>query len=134
MKEKEFEYSTVGNHITVDLWLHDFNKELLDDLEFMRELLKFSVSMSGANILGEVSHKFDPVGFTTLLLLSESHASMHSYVNEGYLSADVYTCGNSIKPEVAISYIVKTLKPKRVHYKILKRGLGEDQPIQIVGE
>jgi S-adenosylmethionine decarboxylase len=130
MEEREVEYSTVGNHITVDFWGVDFDKT--NNLKYLEGLLICAAEDAGATVLDVVSRQFEPNGCTVLILLSESHASFHTYPQKGYISFDCYTCGETVDPYRAFKFVKSVIKPSRVHIKQLKRGLGEDSPIQII--
>ena len=43
-------------------------------------------------ILGEIDHEFHPYGCSFILLLSESHLSVHTFPERNHLSFDLYTC------------------------------------------
>ncbi|ARO63155.1 S-adenosylmethionine decarboxylase proenzyme 2 [Bacillus cereus] len=71
------EYSTFGKHIIVDLWGVDFS--LLDDMQFLEYHLVTAADYSGAHVLNVSKKEFQPYGVTVLVLLSESHLSIHTY-------------------------------------------------------
>ena len=71
------EYSTFGKHIIVDLWGVDFS--LLDDVHFLEYHLVNAADHAGAHVLNVSAKEFDPHGVTVLVLLSESHLSIHTY-------------------------------------------------------
>lgn len=71
------EYSTFGKHIIVDLWGVDFS--LLDDAHFLDYHLVNAAHLSGAHVLNVNTKEFHPHGVTVLVLLSESHLSIHTY-------------------------------------------------------
>ncbi len=71
------EYSTFGKHIIVDLWGVDFS--LLDDIHFLERHLVVAADHSGAHVLNVSTKEFHPYGVTVLVLLSESHLSIHTY-------------------------------------------------------
>lgn len=43
-------------------------------------------------ILGTLPHRFTPLGYTTLVLLAESHAAIHTYPEHGALYLSIYSC------------------------------------------
>ncbi len=53
------------------------------------------------NVVGECSHQFNrdnvPYGATMIYLLSESHLSIHTYVDEGKITIDLFTCSLSVE-------------------------------------
>ncbi|MBE7119527.1 adenosylmethionine decarboxylase [Bacillus cereus] len=117
------EYSTFGKHIIVDLWGVDFS--LLDDIHFLERHLFVAADHSGAHVLNASTKKFHHHGVTVLVLLSESHLSIHTYPEKNFAAIDCYTCGTTVEPQMAIDYIVNILKPEQMHIKKLIRGIGE---------
>lgn len=51
-------------------------------------------------------HKFAPQGVSGVVIISESHLTIHSFPEHGYASIDVYTCGD-LDPNVAADYIAE---------------------------
>ena len=66
----------------------------LEDILPLRKILKDAVEKSKATILGNIEHKFEPHGYSLVLLISESHASLHTYPEENSLFIDFFTCGD----------------------------------------
>ncbi|MCF6094874.1 adenosylmethionine decarboxylase [Microaerobacter geothermalis] len=117
------EYSTFGRHVAIDTWGVDF--DLLNNAEWLQHQMVEAAETSGATILGVQSKKFEPQGATVLLLLSESHLSIHTYPEKGFAAIDCYTCGETVDPQVAIDYLISVLKPAKYYAKKLIRGVGE---------
>lgn len=67
-----------------------------------------------------------------LVLLSESHLSIHTYPEKGFAALDCYTCGETVDPQLAIDYMLAVLKPKTSYAKKLVRGMGELQVVEPV--
>ncbi|HEY3363738.1 MAG TPA: adenosylmethionine decarboxylase [Symbiobacteriaceae bacterium] len=121
-------YSTYGRHVTMDL--RDVSFELLNDADFLRSAMVEAASRCGATIVGENFIKFNPQGVTGVLVLSESHLSIHTYPEEGFAAIDCYTCGTTVDPEVACDYMKMVLGGRVAGYRALQRGVGaiEDLP------
>lgn len=119
------EYSTFGRHVAVDAW--GVRYDLLNDADWLQDQLVEAAEITGATVLSVQSKQFEPQGATVLVLLSESHLSIHTYPEKGFAAIDCYTCGESVDPQVAVDRLVDALKPERVHAKKLIRGLGEIQ-------
>ncbi|MFD0770691.1 adenosylmethionine decarboxylase [Bacillus sp. CGMCC 1.60114] len=117
------EYSTFGRHILVDMW--EVDTALLNDCEFLQQHLVTAANMCGATVLSVESKTFEPSGVTILVLLSESHISIHTYPEKQFAAIDCYTCGTKVDPQQAIDYILPLLNPKQLYIKRLTRGLGE---------
>jgi S-adenosylmethionine decarboxylase len=119
------EYSTFGRHVAIDTWGVDFDR--LNDAEWLQAQMVEAAEASGATVLSVQSKQFEPQGATVLVLLSESHLSIHTYPEKGFAAIDCYTCGETVDPQTAIDYMVSVLKPEYVHAKKLIRGIGEMQ-------
>ncbi|MCI3923594.1 adenosylmethionine decarboxylase [Paenibacillus sp. TRM 82003] len=119
------EYSTFGRHVAVDTWGVDFDK--LNSAEWLQSQLVEAAEVSGACVLSVQAKQFEPQGATVLVLLSESHLSIHTYPEKGFAAIDCYTCGDTVDPQLAIDYLVDVLKPEKTYAKKLVRGLGELQ-------
>jgi S-adenosylmethionine decarboxylase len=112
---------TLGLHILADLYGVDFDK--IDHVEDVRALLEGAVKYAGLSKLSSHFHQFHPHGATGVILLEESHISIHTWPEHGYAAIDVYTCGGKEKTFKAMEYILKVLKPKRVDEKVAERGV-----------
>lgn len=121
-------FSTFGRHVTMDLREVSFEK--LDNVEYLRSIMVEAVDRSGATIVGESFIRFHPQGVTGVLVLSESHLSIHTYPEEGFAAIDCYTCGTTVDPEIACDYLKAVLGGRVAGYRALRRGTGqiEDLP------
>jgi S-adenosylmethionine decarboxylase len=119
------EYSTFGRHVAVDTWGIDF--DTLNNAELLQSHMIEAAEACGATVLSVQSKQFEPQGATVLVLLSESHLSIHTYPEKGFAAIDCYTCGESVDPQGEIDYLISVLKPERVYAKKLIRGMGEMQ-------
>lgn len=117
------EYSTFGRHVAVDAW--GVNFDMLNDAEYLQTQLVEAAEVCGATVLSVQAQQFEPQGATVLVLLSESHLSIHTYPERGFAAIDCYTCGDTVDPQAAIDYLVSVLKPEKTYAKKLVRGIGE---------
>lgn len=117
------EYSTFGRHVAVDTWGVDF--DVLNNAELLQAHMVEAAESCGATVMSIQSKQFEPQGATVLVLLSESHLSIHTYPERGFAAIDCYTCGETVDPQLAIDYLVSVLKPDKTFAKKLIRGLGE---------
>lgn len=117
------EHKTYGRHIIADVWGVEFNR--INDIEFLKHHMQQAAERCGASILGMEYEAFHPCGVTVLILLSESHLSIHTYPEKGFAAIDGYTCGEDVDPEVAISYLLSILEPQKIYSSKITRGTGE---------
>ena len=92
-----FEYDKVnycGKHLLFDLVLEKGNPKLCD-FQQTAEALKQAAVSAGASVLSEQWHHFgDNCGYTGVVLLAESHMSIHTWPEHGIATIDVFMCGN----------------------------------------
>jgi S-adenosylmethionine decarboxylase len=109
-----------GRHVLAEL--EGVDPELLDDEQFLRETLHSALSQSRATVCQMIAKRFEPQGVTVLALLSESHASLHTYPEDGSIFIDVFTCGHTAQPERAVQVLAEALKPAAQHVRTIHRG------------
>ena len=117
------EYSTYGRHIIVDCWGVDF--AVLNNVDLLQLKMVEAAEKSQVTVLDVSSKEFEPNGCTILVLLSESHLSIHTYPEKGFAAIDCYTCGTDKDPELAIDYLIQLFKPKEISTIKLIRGVQE---------
>ena len=109
----------LGKHCTLEVY--GVKSELLNDLDFIDTTLRQAAIESGATILNSVFHQFQPQGITYILLLAESHLSIHTWPEKGCAAIDIYTCG-LCEPENTVYYVIKKFSPKSHSMKSFPRG------------
>ncbi|MBT9163321.1 MAG: S-adenosylmethionine decarboxylase proenzyme [Chloroflexi bacterium] len=111
---------TLGKHFLLDL--KDCNKDVLDDLEFLKATLSSVAQRSPEETLGESFHHFTPQGVSGLVLASGSHICIHTWPEYGYAAVDIFTHSDSFYPEAAANLIIEKLGSQNPSIVELKRG------------
>lgn len=109
-----------GIHILGEMY--GIEPELLDNVELLEKALREGIEESGASLCGIQTKKFEPQGVTILGLLSESHASIHTYPDRGALFFDAFTCGTRCQPQKIAEALSKVLNPSRTNLQSVVRG------------
>ncbi|MEU7766120.1 adenosylmethionine decarboxylase [Nocardia sp. NPDC049190] len=108
--------------------------DLCDDLERLESALRKSLIAAGVTICDVVHKRFEPQGVTVLALLSESHASIHTYPESGDIFVDVFTCGGiGAGATKAVELLRDALSPKDVRMQVIRRGHGGQRIEEPVG-
>lgn len=116
---------TRAKHLLVEL--RECRAETLNDLESLQRLMHAAARAAGATVVGEAFHRYAPQGVTGVLLLEESHFSLHTWPEAGYAAFDFYTCG-ALDPEPAARVVAEGLRDEtaaRVTLIEVARGLPE---------
>lgn len=109
-----------GMHLLADL--HGVAPELLCDPARLDALLRAAALAAGARILHSHFHGFGPgMGVTGVLLLAESHISIHTWPETGFAAADIFMCGAS-QPRLALAVIEEALAPQSSTVQAHARG------------
>jgi S-adenosylmethionine decarboxylase len=112
--------AAVGRHILADLY--GVEPELLRDAAEMERLLRGAASAAGAQILGSHFHSFgDAGGVTGVVLLAESHISVHTWPESKFAAADIFMCG-AADAERALARVLQALSPLRQRVQEAARG------------
>jgi S-adenosylmethionine decarboxylase len=71
--------------------------------------------------LGHHSPK-DPGGVSGFVIIAESHISIHTFPLRGFVSADVYTCQNSLDTEQICQYFAEAFDLQDLEINLVRRG------------
>jgi S-adenosylmethionine decarboxylase proenzyme len=112
---------TSGRHLLAEYY--GCGRSLLDDLEALREILLEASRAAGATPVETVFHRFSPQGITGVVVIEESHFSIHSWPEHGYAAVDFFTCG-SCRPELAHEVLRVKLGATRSETMMVHRGQG----------
>lgn len=78
---------------------------------------------------------FEPYGISGILIIAQSHISIHTWPEYGFVSADFFTCGQENSPWIIYSALKKALKSQRTETYFHYRGqMGEGQAISYLPE
>ena len=84
---------------------------------------------AGATILQAVSHKFPGAGLTCALLLSESHAILHTWPETGTVNLDIFSCSTRLKSLDAITELGRLFGAGKVSIQEVPRADGHHSGI-----
>lgn len=108
-----------GRHVIFDVYGSPYCK----DIKYVQQAMIEGVLEVGATIIDTNFHSFgDNYGFTGVIVLSESHASVHTWPEVQLMTFDIYMCG-TCNPVKAMEVILSKLHHKRCEIVHLKRGV-----------
>lgn len=111
----------LGTHLLVEL--KDCNPEILKDLSRVKEVLVSAAKEAKATIVDVSFHEFNPFGISGMVVIAESHLSIHTWPEYAYAAIDIFTCGDVIKPETAAHYLIERFESKNPSIVEMKRGI-----------
>ena len=112
--------SSTGTHMIIDISDIEDN-ELLKYQSTITEILDKIVDRYHLNVVGKAIHQFQPFGVTGVYILSESHLSIHTFVEERKVALDLYTCKTFTETTSIINFIHSFFPNSKIKYKVIER-------------
>jgi S-adenosylmethionine decarboxylase len=125
-QERSERLDTFGRHFVCELSGCDPN--LLVDVESIRTILVDAARVAKAEVRESVFHQFYPqgkAGVSGVVVLSESHISIHTWPESGYAAIDIYTCGLQTMPRLACEYVAERLRASKTFISSIERGIPD---------
>jgi S-adenosylmethionine decarboxylase len=113
--------NALGRHLLVEL--HDCDREVLNNPGLLRKVMVDAAIDCGAVVLGDSFHHFSPQGVSGVVIIAESHLSIHTWPEYGYAAADVFTCGTTVEPEKAAALLIEKLGSRHHSLTEIPRGV-----------
>lgn len=132
----------LGRHVLLEL--SGCSYALLNDLDFIRNNLKKAAEKAEVTVISENFNRFNPQGISGVLIIAESHISIHTWPEYEYAAIDIFTCGDDVFPDRAVEYLVGAFSPEDYRSYIAMRGVlrknmpsaecaFEDRRVTVVG-
>jgi S-adenosylmethionine decarboxylase len=112
---------SLGRHLLLELY--ECSSEVLNSLESVKTALVEAAKRADATIIDVVFHEFNPFGISGVVVIAESHLSIHTWPEYRYAAVDIFSCGDSIKPAEAANYLVEQFQAGRASCVEVKRGV-----------
>jgi S-adenosylmethionine decarboxylase len=114
----------VGHHYVAEA--SGCKPEIIGKVETVEGILVRAAEVAGVTIWSISFHRFSPNGVSGVVVISESHLSVHTWPEYGYVALDIFTCGNEARPEAAVEYALKEFGATSMHITEVTRGLQEE--------
>ncbi|MGB0678469.1 MAG: adenosylmethionine decarboxylase [Polyangiales bacterium] len=111
---------TYGQHLLAEF--HHCRGSILNDLVQVEQLMNQAAKVAGATVVASVFHPFQPQGVSGVVVIEESHLSIHTWPETGYAAVDFYTCGDCV-PRRAYEFLQRRFECKRAELLTVERGL-----------
>ena len=109
----------LGRHLLVEY--RGCDRDALNDIHRIEQLLRRAAEVAEATVVASVFHPFSPQGITGVVVVEESHLSIHTWPEHGYAAVDFYTCGEC-HPERAHEYLRRELGGEQAEVMVVERG------------
>ncbi len=109
----------LGIHVIAEL--HGCNPEILNNPELITQILLKAAKDAKVTVVDYITKKFEPQGVSAVVVISESHITIHTWPEIEYAALDFYTCGEE-DPEKAVREIAKDLGTREMTIFKATRG------------
>lgn len=110
----------IGRHIIADLY--GVSRDLISFEDKVKEILEEIAEKANLHKVGSMYKQFQPYGVTGVILIEESHVSIHTWPEYELVNLDIFTCGDVSKVDKAFELCLEKFKPTSYKHKIIDRG------------
>jgi S-adenosylmethionine decarboxylase proenzyme len=107
-----------GQHILIDYY--GCSVEVLNDALLLEKYLLETAYLIGATVVSVQFNAFNPIGVSGVVIIAESHLTIHTWPELGYAAVDFFTCG-FMDTSVGLGYLEGVLEAKEVEVKKVER-------------
>ncbi len=125
----------LGKHLLAEFYGCDH--DVLDNVTFVENEMNSAAIISGATVVKSGFHRFLPHGVSGVVIVSESHLTIHTWPEYGYAAVDVFTCGDHVDPWKAFDHLKRMFNAQRTVTDEFRRGkykdigIHEDSPFKV---
>jgi S-adenosylmethionine decarboxylase len=112
---------SLGKHVILELY--GCNPELIDGETLVHEVLLEAAKIAKANVISSTFHQFSPQGVSGMVIIEESHFSIHTWPEHGYAAVDMFTCGDILDNMLAVDYIKEKFESTSIYMADMRRGI-----------
>ena len=113
--------NALGRHLLLESF--DCDLDAINNVEAVKETLIEAAKRAQATIVDVVFHEFNPFGVSGVVVIAESHLSIHTWPEYRFAAVDIFSCGETLRPEVAANYLVEQFGAERTSVVEMQRGM-----------
>jgi len=113
----------LGKHLLVELY--DCDPKMLNDCGLVEREMQRAAREAKATIVRSTFHMFSPFGVSGVVVIAESHLTIHTWPEHNYAAIDIFTCGSTVEPYKAYQVLKDVFQSRNSSVIELKRGLIE---------
>ena len=114
-------YNALGRHILLELY--DCPAHLLERPPTSEQFLLAAADKMQATVVSAHFHAFSPYGVSGVVIIQESHLTIHTWPEHGYAAIDIFTCGHLLIEE-GVQYLTAVFEAERHELREVARGMG----------
>ena len=111
----------LGKHFLVELY--DCDQNIINSKEEMETIMRAIAINCKTTIIDTKFHHFSPHGISGVILIAESHLTVHTWPEYKYVALDFFTCNIELDLITDLDMIKKLFKAKDAKATLINRGL-----------
>lgn len=111
----------LGRHIILECY--KCNASTINDAKGVEKIMLEAAKEAHATVIKSVFHPFFPQGVSGVVVIAESHLTIHTWPELGYAAIDVFTCGDEADPLLACAYLAKAFEAQETSTTEFDRGI-----------
>lgn len=96
--------------------------KILNSPRALKASLEKAARKGKARVIRSFFHQFSPFGVSGIVVIAESHISIHTWPEFGCATVDIFSCTKKMKSAVIARMIATALKPKKISKRLIVRG------------
>jgi S-adenosylmethionine decarboxylase len=116
----------LGTHLLVELY--GCERCPLERVSAVEQALLRAAHASRARVVSHFFHEFEPYGVSGVVVIEESHYTIHTWPEHRYAAVDLFFCSESVEAERALEVLREAFKPQRVEMMLVRRGTVHRAP------
>jgi spermidine synthase len=111
----------LGRHLLIEYRACD--EKRLNKVVEMEKCMRKAAEVMQATIIHSSFHHFSPYGVSGVVVIQESHLTIHTWPEYQYAAVDFFTCGPLAQPEKAVAFLEKELQAGHFEVREFPRGI-----------
>ena len=113
--------TALGRHLLLDLF--DCDVAATNNIDVVKRVMLEAAQLARATVVDVVFHAFSPFGISGVVVIAESHLSIHTWPEHGYAAIDIFSCGEGLRVAEAIRHMIERFAAQRTSMVEVQRGL-----------
>ncbi len=110
----EYKSPPIGNEISCVMY--GINNKILHNRGKLESILLEALKKENFENLRKISYEFKPQGYSIIILIAESHATIHTYPEYNSLYFHLYSCRGPESGRKTYEFLKEKLKPSSVDF------------------
>ena len=111
----------LGVHYLLDFY--DCDIRYLTSVSKIKDLMTKAGKIGNFNVVKRCFHQFKPYGVSGVMVLKESHFTIHTWPEHQYAAVDIFLCDTNINIENVVKYLCGIFSTNNYKIKEIDRGV-----------